>query len=93
MIIHCDLCSRSIRKKPLRNSENMRQAYYTGGRSTVAGVRKGDRQENSRCGLTLSVPLSQQVAVKMSWSKGLVTSVGGDFTMLGAMLQYRWYDD
>jgi hypothetical protein len=67
--------------------------YYTGGQTSVAGVEKDDRQTNSRYGLTLSLPLSQSTAVKLACSKGLITRIGGDFTILSLTLQYRWFDN
>ena len=38
--------------------------YYDGGRSTLDGVEKDDRQSNSRYGLTLSVPIAQRQSLK-----------------------------
>jgi len=38
--------------------------YYTGGETTVDGVPQHDRQDNSRAGLTLSVPISQTQSFK-----------------------------
>ncbi len=67
-------------------------AYYTGGKTTVGDKTNDDLQSNSRYGLTLSVPLSQSMAIKIAGSKGLATRVGGDFTTVAAALQYRWFD-
>ncbi len=67
--------------------------YYTGGQTTVAGVEKDDMQANSRYGVTLSLPFSKSSAVKIAYSKGLTTRIGGDFTTLSAMLQYRWFSE
>jgi hypothetical protein len=66
--------------------------YYAGGRSTVDGVEKDDRQKNSRYGLTLAYPLTSAVSLKASWAKGAFTRIGGDFETFSLFLQYRWYD-
>jgi hypothetical protein len=67
--------------------------YYTGGETTVGGANKHDTQSNSRLGATLSVPLSQGFSLKFAFSKGFTTRIGGDFTTLSAMLQYRWFEE
>ena len=35
--------------------------YYAGGRTTVNGVQKDDRQENTRFGLTFSLPVAKAI--------------------------------
>jgi hypothetical protein len=67
--------------------------YYRGGQTSVDGDEKDDTQANSRYGMTLSIPLSEGIALKLAGSKGLTTRVGGEFTTVGAALQYRWFDD
>ncbi len=64
--------------------------YYAGGRTTVNGTHKADRQENSRVGLTLSVPAASHQSLKFSWSEGATTRIGGDFRTLGLAWQYIW---
>jgi hypothetical protein len=64
--------------------------YYTGGRSTLDGVQKDDRQSNTRVGFTASVPLSRAMALKASAAKGAAVRVGQDFTTLSVALQYRF---
>jgi len=66
--------------------------YYTGGRSSVDGVKNQNRQENSRYGLTLAVPMSKSFSAKLAWSTGLTTRIGGDFDVYALVLQYRWFD-
>ena len=66
--------------------------FYRGGRTSVDGVDKADLQQNSRYGLALSVPLSTGVSVKLDWSRGLTTRIGGNFDTFGVALQYRWFD-
>ncbi len=65
--------------------------YYGGGRTTVNGVVKDDRQGNTRGGLTLAVPFAKAYALKFSWSTGVVTRIGGKFTSYGVAFQYRWF--
>ena len=65
--------------------------YYAGGRTTVNGVVKDDRQGNSRVGLTLAVPFAKAYSLKFSWSTGVVTRVGGKFTVFAVAFQYRWF--
>ena len=64
--------------------------YYTGGRSSMDGVQRDDRQSNTRLGLTASVPLSRAMAVKASSAKGAAVRVGQDFTTLAVAWQYRF---
>ena len=66
--------------------------WYTGGRTRIDGVSQGDRQENSRAGLTLSVPVSARQSVKLSWSTGTSTRIGGDFDSVSLAWQYLWFN-
>lgn len=65
--------------------------FYAGGRTRVDGVIMDDRQENSRGGLTLSVPFAKAYALKFSWATGVSTRIGGHFTIFAAAFQYRWF--
>ena len=65
--------------------------FYTGGRTTVDGVQKADLQRNSRFGLTLAVPVKRRSALKVSWARGLVTRIGGDFDTLAVGYQFLWF--
>jgi hypothetical protein len=64
--------------------------FYAGGRTAVDSVKKDDRQENSRAGLTLSIPMGRH-SLKLSWSDGTTTRIGGDFKTLAAAWQYLWF--
>jgi hypothetical protein len=66
--------------------------YYAGGRTTVNGVQKDDRQENTRVGLTLSVPVGHGHSLKLNWSEGVSERIGTNFTTLGVTWQYTWFD-
>ncbi len=64
---------------------------YAGGRTTIDGVVKDDRQENSRAGLTLAIPIGRAYSLKFTGSTGMVTRIGGKFTVFGVAFQYRWF--
>jgi len=66
--------------------------YYFGGQSTVAGVAKADRKENSRLGITMSLPMGGRHSLKFSWSEGASTRSGNDFSTWGIAWQYAWLD-
>jgi hypothetical protein len=65
--------------------------FYTGGRTTVDGVEKADLQRNTRLGLTLAVPVTRKTGLKASWSRGIVTRVGGDFQTFAVGYQVLWF--
>ncbi len=64
--------------------------YYTGGRTTVDGVKSRDLQESTRVGMTTSIPIHERYSVKLAWSKGVTTRIGADFTTYGITLQRAW---
>lgn len=66
--------------------------FYSGGNTTVDGVRNDDRRTNTRYGLTLSVPLATNWSGKVSASKGWITRAGGDYKTITLTVQYRWID-
>lgn len=55
--------------------------YYVGGRSYLDGERRPDLQRNSRMGVTLSWPFKNRHLIKASFSRGVVTESGGDYTI------------
>jgi hypothetical protein len=63
---------------------------YTGGRSSVAGVKKSDLQQNSRLGVTLALPVGKKHSIKLYVSSGIETRTGSDFDTVGIVWQYRW---
>ncbi len=65
---------------------------YRGGQTTVNGVPKANLQENSRVGVTLSLPVSMRQSVKLAWSDGATTRVGATFRTLALAWQYSWAD-
>jgi len=62
--------------------------YYDGGRTTIDGVHKDDRQSNSRYGITLSLPVGSSQSLKFNWNDGATTRIGSDFTSYGITWQY-----
>jgi hypothetical protein len=64
--------------------------FYTGGRTTVNGVRGDDLQRNSRVGGTLSFKLDRRQSVKFAYSRGAFTTIGADFQSFSVAYQYLW---
>jgi hypothetical protein len=64
--------------------------YYTGGRTSIDGVKGDDLQRNWRFGATLTVPINVHHSLKFYASTGAMTRVGGDFDLAGVAWQYRW---
>ncbi len=64
--------------------------YYTGGRTTVDGVRNDDRQENTRVGATVAFPIDRHNSIKIYASTGATARTGSDFTTVGFAWQFRW---
>jgi hypothetical protein len=65
--------------------------YWRGGRTSVNDVTaQGSLQANSRVGVTGSMPLTRRQTLKVSYSDGLVVSVGGKFKTVSVGWQYGW---
>jgi hypothetical protein len=64
--------------------------WYSGGTTTINGVKNADLQRNSRLGATLSLPLGARQSLKFSYSAGATTRIGGDFTTFGVAWQMTW---
>jgi outer membrane putative beta-barrel porin/alpha-amylase len=64
--------------------------YFTGGRSTVDGVRGSDFKDNSRIGLTLSLPVNRNNSLRVYANTGVSTRAAADFDALGIAWQHRW---
>ncbi len=65
--------------------------WYSGGQTTVNGVLKADRLDNTRIGATVSVPIGHQQWLKAAWSKGATVRFGQNFTTVGVTYQYVWF--
>jgi hypothetical protein len=66
--------------------------WYTGGTTSVDGVSDRNRQDNSRAGLTLAVPVGKQNSIKLAWSKGVTARFGGDLETYSVSWQYLWFN-
>jgi len=64
--------------------------FYTGGRTTVAGVKHLDLQKNSRVGSTFSWALDRHHSLRASISRGAYTTIGADFTSVAVGYNYAW---
>jgi hypothetical protein len=66
--------------------------WYTGGTTSLDGVSERNRQDNSRAGLTLAVPVGKQNSIKLAWSKGVTARFGGDLETYSVSWQYLWFN-
>jgi len=66
--------------------------YYFGGATTVNDVHNADRQENSRLGATLALPVSGRHSLKLSYAKGATARVGSKMDTYAVAWQYFWFD-
>jgi hypothetical protein len=64
--------------------------YYRGGQTTLNGEFSDNPLENSRAGAILALPLDRHNSIKFSFSNGVSTRTGTDFTTYGMAWQYRW---
>ena len=64
--------------------------FYTGGQTTLDGVRKDDAMRNSRAGLIVALPVDRHNSIKFNVSRGATTRIGTAFSTLGVAWQYRW---
>lgn len=64
--------------------------WYSGGATTLDGVAKDDRQDNTRVGVTLAVPLGRHQAIKVGYATGATTRLGQNFDTYAVLWQYRW---
>ncbi len=66
--------------------------YYTGGRTYADGARSATRQDNSRLGATLSVPLKRGHTIKLLAARGVTARVGSRFDTYSVAYQFLWLD-
>jgi hypothetical protein len=64
--------------------------YFTGGRTTLNGVRGDNEQANTRAGLTVALPVDRYNSIKLNASTGISTRTGSEFSAFGVAWQYRW---
>jgi len=65
--------------------------FWAGGSTSLNGVEKPNTgQRNSRIGATVSVPVSQRQALKVSYSRGAYIRYGGNYDTVSVAWQYSW---
>jgi len=64
--------------------------WYSGGTTSIDGVSKANLQRNSRIGATLSLPLAARQSLKIAYSTGATTRIGGDFDTIAFAWQMLW---
>jgi hypothetical protein len=64
--------------------------WYSGGRTTVDGVRSNDLQTNTRLGATVVLPVDRHNSIRFQVSTGMSSRTGSDFNAFGVAWQYRW---
>ena len=64
--------------------------YYTGGRTTVDGVKNNDEQEGTRFGATFALPVNRHNSVKFYGVTGYDPHFKHDFEAAGIAWQYRF---
>lgn len=62
--------------------------WYYGGTTKVNGINTGDLQRNTRIGGTISLPLSSRQSLKFTFSQGVTTRIGANFTNVAATWQF-----
>ena len=66
--------------------------WYGGGESTVDAGPPSARQEGTRIGGTVSVPIAKAQSLKISASTGVSVRTGTDFDTVLVAWQIRWFD-
>jgi hypothetical protein len=65
--------------------------FWRGGRTSLNGVENpATLQQNSRLGVTGSLPLTRNQSVKLSYNRGTYIRFGGNFHNLSVAWQYSW---
>jgi len=66
--------------------------WYSGGDTTVNGQPPTGRQNNSRIGVTCSLPLLKNQSLKIAYSDGVTARAGTKFSSVGVTWQFLWFD-
>lgn len=66
--------------------------WYRGGAVIIDHGTPTGEQNNSRAGVTFSMPLSTKQSLKFAYSAGTTARVGSDFQTLTLAWQYSWFD-
>jgi hypothetical protein len=65
--------------------------FWYGGRTSLNGVQNPQTlQENSRIGVTGSIPIGKHQSLKASYSNGAYATFGGNFQNVSVAWQYSW---
>jgi hypothetical protein len=67
--------------------------WYGGGAGRVNGGPATVRQDNSRVGVTASLPLGRRQSIKVAYSNGTTTLAGSNFSTIAVGWQYVWLND
>lgn len=65
--------------------------WYRGGAATVGHGEPTGEQNNSRAGMTFSMPLGTKQSFKLAYSAGTTARTGSNFKTLTAAWQYSWF--
>jgi hypothetical protein len=63
---------------------------FTGGRTTLNGVRNSDLQQNWRFGGTVALPVDRLNSIKFYVSSGVAARTDNNYDLVGIAWQYRW---
>lgn len=66
--------------------------WYFGGDASVNRQPPTGRQNNSRLGVTCSLPLVKNQSLKIAYSDGVTARVGSKFNSVGITWQFLWFD-
>ena len=64
--------------------------FYSGGRTTVNGSAQAERQNNTRIGGTIALPLANRQSLRLAVSRGARVRLGSNFTTISAAWNYGW---
>jgi hypothetical protein len=65
--------------------------WYAGADTSVDGGPPGSRQNNSRIGGTLSLPVLDRQSIKIAYSTGASVRTGANFDTIAVAWQYLWF--
>lgn len=66
--------------------------YYWGGGTSLDGVNRFDRQETTRIGTVVSVPVTKAQSIKFAYAKGATARLGSKLDTVGLTWQYTFLD-
>jgi len=66
--------------------------WYSGGAAHMNDGPPIGRQDNSRLGVTVSLPIRKSQSLKIAYSQGATARSGSNFSSLGVAWQFRWFD-